>query len=178
MLKAFQSLIYLASPYSHKDANVITKRVLEVQDATARLIEAGHLIFSPIVHSHHIADQVSFIPVHDESTDFSQGNTWLDYDKAMIDKANELWILRLPGHTTSKGVHAELYHALDRGKPVKYINYPELTIYAAIEASKGIDDFGPLENPNNQADGFAEAPECFCEAHYVCSQHFVEQETI
>ena len=125
----FDKLIYLASPYSHPDTNVITRRVLEVQDATARLIEAGHLIFSPIVHSHNILSSLSNPDEAATNFDF-----WRDYDLKMIDKCDELWILRLDGHTRSKGVHAELYHALDRGIPVKYINYPDLSTYAAVEA--------------------------------------------
>lgn len=132
MSKAFDKLIYLASPYSHSDNDVIARRVLEVQDATARLIERGHLIFSPIVHSHHIASQVTFEPTHNENSDLHNGTTWLDYDRAMINKADELWILRLNGHTRSKGVHAELYHALDRGIPVKYINYPDLSVFGDV----------------------------------------------
>src|SRR4051812_44574149 len=114
MSEAYQKLVYLASPYSDPNPDKVLERVKAVQDATARLIESGHLIFSPIVHSHQIAELVTFEAVHSESTDFTKaGATWLDYDKAFIDKADEVWILRLPGHTRSKGVHAELYHALD-----------------------------------------------------------------
>lgn len=146
MHKAFQKLIYLASPYSDKDANVVTKRVLEVQDATARLIEQGHLIFSPIVHSHPLSELLPEDKAN--SLEF-----WLEFDRAMIDKADELWILRLAGHTRSKGVHAELYHALDRGIPVKYINYPDLSVFADVGICTVASDGLPEEWPGSPLNG-------------------------
>lgn len=117
-----KKLIYLASPYSHDDPHVIERRVRQVQAAAARLIELGHLIFSPIVHSHPIADQVSFSPVN--TADKLSG--WMEYDRAMIDKADELWVLELDGWAQSRGVEAERNHALATGKTVRHIEYPSL----------------------------------------------------
>jgi hypothetical protein len=116
-------LIYLASPYSSEFADVIERRVAQVQEATAKLIEQGHLIFSPIVHTHPIADQVSFSPVN---TDGAMSG-WMKYDFAMIDKADELWVLRLSGYEKSRGVNAEIQHAFDTGKTIRYIAYPSLS---------------------------------------------------
>lgn len=117
-----QKLIYLASPYSHDDPNVIERRVRQVQAAAARLIELGHLIFSPIVHSHPIADIVTFAPVN--TADALSG--WMEYDRAMIDKADELWVLELDGWAISRGVEAEMNHALNTGKTIRHIEYPSL----------------------------------------------------
>lgn len=100
---------------------MINERVQRVSEATATLINEGHLVFSPIVFSHPIANMVNFSAVHDEHTDFSPGNTWLDYDLAMIDKADELWVLCIDGWKESVGVTAEIKHATDTGKPIKYI---------------------------------------------------------
>lgn len=118
-------MIYLASPYSHPDKDVIDRRVRQVGYVTAKLIEQGMLVFSPIVHSHPICHHVNFVAVHDEHTDFAPGNTWLDYDKGMIDKCDALWVLRLDGWEASRGIAAELVHAHATGKPVQYVDYTE-----------------------------------------------------
>lgn len=117
-----QKLIYLASPYSHDDPHVIERRVRQVQAAAARLIELGHLIFSPIVYTHPIAEMTSFAPVN--TAEAMSG--WMDYDKAMIDKCDELWVLELDGWAQSRGVEAERNHALATGKTVRHIEYPSL----------------------------------------------------
>lgn len=117
-----QKLIYLASPYSHDDPNVIEHRVCQVQNATAALIEQGNLIFSPIVYTHPIAEMTSFAPVN--TAEAMSG--WMDYDKAMIDKCDELWVLELDGWAQSRGVEAERNHALATGKTVRHIEYPSL----------------------------------------------------
>ena len=117
-----QKLIYLASPYSHDDPHVIERRVRQVQAAAARLIELGHLIFSPIVYTHPIAEMTSFAPVN--TAEAMSG--WMDYDKAMIDKCDELWVLELDGWAQSRGVEAERNHALNTGKTIRHIEYPSL----------------------------------------------------
>jgi hypothetical protein len=130
MDERYKKLIYLASPYSHKDKLIIDIRVRDAQKATAGLIEQGHLIYSPIVHSHPIAHLVTFQAVHDDSTDFTNtGSTWLDYDKAMVDKADEVWVLRLNGWGESRGIKAEVDHAHAQDKPVRYVDYPSLEIH-------------------------------------------------
>jgi hypothetical protein len=142
----YQKLIYLASPYSSADPNTITRRVLDVQKATASLIEQGHLIFSPIVHSHPIHDIVSFSSVNGPTM-----SDWMKYDFAMIDKADELWVLMLDGWIESKGVAAEIEHAIKTNKPIAYISFPSLT-RTAVQYSK------------SQADGFADDDERLVEA--------------
>jgi hypothetical protein len=48
-------MIYLASPYSHPDPAVRQERYEAVCQAAAELISRGHIVFSPVAHSHTIA---------------------------------------------------------------------------------------------------------------------------
>jgi hypothetical protein len=45
-------MVYLASPYSHPDPAVREQRFHAACRATAALLRAGCVVFSPIVHSH------------------------------------------------------------------------------------------------------------------------------
>jgi nucleoside 2-deoxyribosyltransferase len=120
-----KELIYLASPYSSYDREELNERVRKTERATATLIERGHLIFSPILHSHYIAHLVSFDPLN-HAPDKMTG--WMAYDFAMIDKADEVWVLQIPGWDTSNGVRAEVEYAQKTGKPIKYVTAPGLEI--------------------------------------------------
>jgi hypothetical protein len=111
-------LIYLASPYSSKDPVIVANRVSATATALARLIEQGNLVFSPIIHSHPIADIVSFSALNHEDGELSG---WMAFDFAFIDKCDEVWVLQLEGWEQSRGVTAEIEYAERTGKPVRYI---------------------------------------------------------
>jgi hypothetical protein len=115
-------LIYLASPYTSPFQDIIERRVRQVRDATAKFIEQGHLIFSPIINSHPIVDLVSFSALNAEGA----MTPWMEYDKAMIDRSDEVWVLCLQGWELSRGVSEEVLHALNQGKTVRYFDYPRL----------------------------------------------------
>lgn len=110
-------MIYLASPYTHEHSWVRRERYEEACRAAARYMEMGHYIYSPIAHTHGIClamgegDRIPF-------------EFWERYDYHMIDLADELWVLRLPGWLHSKGVKAEIEYALSKGKPVIHKEYP------------------------------------------------------
>lgn len=113
-------MIYLASPYSSELQHVIDRRVRNVQIATAKLIEEGHVIFSPIVHSHPIAHLVSFSPLNTPG----ELSPWMKHDFAMIDLASEVWVLKLEGWKESRGVAAEIEYARSISKLVHFLNFP------------------------------------------------------
>lgn len=105
-------MIYLASPYSHPDPLVREQRFIAAMEQTHRLMGEGHMVFSPIVHSHPIA-------VHCGSpTDF---NFWGEWNRVMLSAARAFWILQLPGWTESIGVQAETELARRLNKPVSLI---------------------------------------------------------
>jgi nucleoside 2-deoxyribosyltransferase len=102
---------YLASPYSHPDPVVREQRFREACRATATMVRAGFAVFSPIVHSHPLAD--FGLP-----TDW---NAWEHFDRRFLDQCDEVVVLMLDGWRDSAGVQAEIRMAGRMGKPVRYV---------------------------------------------------------
>jgi len=113
-------MIYLASPYSDPDPNVQERRFVEVCRAAGRLMAAGHLIFSPIAHTHPIACQGNL------PKDYK---FWRRYDEEMLQCASEIWILTLPGWRTSSGVAAEAHYAMTHDQPLRLVAPDTLVIW-------------------------------------------------
>lgn len=112
---AEMKLIYIASPYSHKDEDIMQTRFSDVRDFTASIMQdiyrTGVVPFSPIVHCHEIA-QVHELP---KGYDY-----WLNVDKTFLRHADELWVLMIDGWRESTGVKAEIEFAESILIPVKY----------------------------------------------------------
>ncbi|WP_341232391.1 DUF1937 family protein [uncultured Methylophaga sp.] len=92
-------MIYIASPYSHKDPAVMQHRYEKVKEYTAYLMRIGAAAYSPIVHGHDIARS------HELPTDWE---FWKAHCLAMLRKADQMQVLKLPGWQESKGVQAEI----------------------------------------------------------------------
>jgi hypothetical protein len=101
--------IYLAIPYtgmeqfSFETANLIA----------GRLMCEGHIVFSPISHSHPIA-QTCELPKH--------WDYWKQADMSFLGWCDEVHVVALEGWKHSKGVKAELEIGTIMGKPVKFID--------------------------------------------------------
>lgn len=109
-----RTLVYLASPYSSPDAKVRQANFLAACAEAAHLMAHGHLVFSPIAHTHPIAVTGSL------PTGWS---FWERYDRRVIEACDEVWVLKLAGWRTSVGVKAEVAIAKELGKPVRLV-YP------------------------------------------------------
>jgi hypothetical protein len=101
-------MIYLASPYSHRDSAVRQKRFEAACRAAAALLRADIAVFSPIAHSHPIAEYG--VPT---TWDF-----WQRVDRQYLRHCQALVVLRLPGWEASVGVQAEIELARLWGIPV------------------------------------------------------------
>lgn len=108
-------MIYLASPYSHKDPAVRLTRYYTVCFAAAKLMAEGKHIFSPIAHTHEICIQGEGLGFHYEY------EFWQKLDEEMIRLCEEFWVLRMDGWEDSKGIKAEMEYAISLGRRVKYI---------------------------------------------------------
>jgi len=107
--------IYLASPYAHEYEWVRWKRYEQVKIKTALLMAAGYVVFSPIVHSHNLVENLPGITRDD--LDF-----WMKQDTSYIRIwANELWVFCLPGWQRSLGISREIANAFDVNIPVKLL---------------------------------------------------------
>lgn len=110
-------MIYLACPYSHPEPAIRENRYFEANAAAARLMAQGHVVFSPISHSHAVADHLP-----DDlrcSWDF-----WKTQDLPILERCSKVIVLKLEGWTESVGVQAEISHALRKSIPVFYMEVP------------------------------------------------------
>ena len=104
-------MIYLACPYSHPDSNVREYRFMKANQAAANLMRDGHIVYSPISHTHPIAME------GDLPLDWSY---WQSVDEFYIRLCERVIVLELNGWKKSKGVQAEIEIARALDKPVEF----------------------------------------------------------
>ena len=104
-------LWYLASPYSHELPEVREERFHLACRASAGLMKRGWLIFSPIAHTHPIAQHG--LP---KGWDF-----WEKYDIQFLNACVGIIVLQIDGWEASKGIEGELRMMDAAGKAVRYM---------------------------------------------------------
>lgn len=104
-------LVYLASPYSHPDKQVQQQRFQAVCHQAAEMMRSGELLFSPVAHTHPIAQ--FGLP--------GDWSFWQACDRAILERCDELAVLKLPGWDESVGVQAEIAIAKEMNMPVRFI---------------------------------------------------------
>lgn len=114
-------MIYLASPYGHDDPRIREERFHAACRATANLLEAGEIVFSPIVYCHELLNWMGNIPE----------TAWLRIDRAFFNACNEVVVLALDGWKESLGVRDEIQWSLETGKPVRLLDPSRLPMAAA-----------------------------------------------
>jgi hypothetical protein len=105
------SYIYLASPYSHTDEDVLHQRFEAVCEAAAYIMnrKEDNLVFSPIAHCHPIAMAHNLPKGYDY---------WQKYDEIMISNCSQVYLLQIDGWQHSKGMRAEAKFASEINKPL------------------------------------------------------------
>lgn len=109
--------IYLAIPYTWNPA----KSFEIANKVSAKLMERGCIVFSPISHSHGIAD---FLP-DNLRTD---SHWWMNQDLPLVEWCDEVHVVVIgeTGHELiegSKGVQMEIAHGKKHNKPIKIYEY-------------------------------------------------------
>jgi hypothetical protein len=104
-------LVYLATPYSHPDPEVRLRRFHAVNLLAAKLMAKGLLIFSPISHTHPIAE-ADGLPLDWEF--------WSRYDQVMLAACSAMIVYRQAGWEESVGVQAEITLARELGLPIMF----------------------------------------------------------
>lgn len=107
-------IAYLAAPYSSDSKDVVLKRVFLINRKAAELMQDGYVVFSPVSHSHGIADHID----NHLDQDF-----WLKQDLPFIDLVHFLFVYKLPGWTKSKGIKKEIIEARKQSKKIVFIEY-------------------------------------------------------
>jgi len=100
--------IYLATPYTGNEFESFKN----VNRIAGELMNAGHIVFSPISHTHPIACECE-MPKHWEF--------WKKFDECFIEWCDELWICDFGDWTKSKGVLGEIKIAHKLNKQIKFI---------------------------------------------------------
>ena len=109
--RAEPPLVYLASPYSHSSSAVRRARAEQADLAAVHLIRQGYAVFSPLSHGQRLVESgPGTLPLDAEA--------WRAVNERVLESADALFILALPGWERSAGVAAELALARRRGIPV------------------------------------------------------------
>jgi len=113
VITATGKLIFLASPYSHYDSVVRYERYAEVKAFLTRALLKKKNIYSPIVYTH---------PVHLLGAGSTTFEFWSDFNRAMLTRSSEMWILTIGGWEESKGIAYEIEVAIDYHVPIFLVN--------------------------------------------------------
>ena len=112
-------LIYLAVPYSHADRYVRVARWIAANKAAAKLMASGLYVFSPISHTHPIAEA-------SDGTLPRGWDFWEGFDRQYLNVCKKVTVLRIPGWDTSTGVTAEIKIGNEAGIPVEYMDWDDM----------------------------------------------------
>jgi hypothetical protein len=110
-----RQLTYLAVPYSHPDPAIRLARFKAANIAAGALMQQGEIVFSPISHTHPIAEECE-LP---KGWEF-----WQAFDRAYLAQSRRLVVLCIDGWQESVGVSAEILIAKEMGLPVEFISCP------------------------------------------------------
>lgn len=94
--------IFLACPYSHADDTVVHERFVTCNRVAAKILEAGHAVFSQVTMSHPIN------VVLEKTEKANIGKMWAPVDAIFLDVMEELIILDLDGWDKSAGIKREI----------------------------------------------------------------------
>jgi len=109
-----QSRIYLACPYSNSSRVYREYRVKTSTEASAKLLKAGYLVFSPLTMTHPICLCGDFEGCYE---------TWRELDESYIQFwATEIWVLGISGWQYSVGCFQECKFGASLGKPIMLLN--------------------------------------------------------
>ncbi len=127
--KSFQDLItladggfwYIASPYSHPNAEVRALRTKIVHQYLSYLLKHGLYVYSPIWAAHEAAVRLALPKDH---------VWWTGFNTAFMDPAVGLLIAPIDGWEESEGIAAERRHMVS--KPSFIIRDPILGIFEPL----------------------------------------------
>jgi|TARA_R100001129_G_C5295667_1_gene240989 hypothetical protein len=101
----------LAKGYSPEAKTLRQQRFEYVGDRIAGWMNDGLKVYSPICHCHELANRNSL------PKDYT---FWQEFDRHMIDVAEEVFVLKMPLWEDSTGITDEVKYAKSTGKKVTY----------------------------------------------------------
>lgn len=109
-------MLYIASPYTHEDPEVMERRYEEVFRFTQNLLQTGVVAFSPIVYGRafHVREVMA-----------GHYKAWQQFNDEMILRSDAVYVYQIPGWKTSKGVQHEIIFAKMNNVPVRFFSHTE-----------------------------------------------------
>jgi len=105
-------IIYVAGPFSHPDESVRNARFETANEYAAKLMEEGHIVFSPLSHS---------VPISRYLGNPNDSDFYVIQDLFWLECCEEMHVLMIDGVFESSGVRREMDHAKAIGVDIKYI---------------------------------------------------------
>lgn len=109
-------LYYLASPYTHKNIDVMKIRAEIVTKAAVDLLRLNVYVFAPIAYN-------APWERHDLPGDWE---FWEPFDKAFVERMDAVVVLTIDGWDRSVGVKAEIEFANEKNIPVRYLSLEQI----------------------------------------------------
>lgn len=106
-------MIYLASPYAHKDPAMMEFRFAKTCQKAGELMKENVVVYSPIAHNHPIASRTELPRTWDY---------WKKFDLHILKMCEKMLVYRLPGWQESVGVQAEIDFCLENDISIDYID--------------------------------------------------------
>jgi len=118
------SVLYIAAPFTHEKPEIRERRYRTACRASALLMQANIVVFSPLSHS---------VPIvqHGE-LDEMDSKFWLTMDLPLLERCDELLVLALDDWKQSKGVKEEVFFAFQHNKPITFIRESDIERLPAI----------------------------------------------
>jgi hypothetical protein len=113
-MKIESKLIFISSPYTHGDREVVIENFLKVTRLAAKLCSEGHVAVSPITYGHTLLDYVE-MP--------SDWEFWKNFCLTLLNKCDELIVYKMDGWDKSRGVEEEIMMAESKGIKITYLEY-------------------------------------------------------
>ena len=109
------SFWYIATPYSKYPAGR-EQAFIDASKIAAKFVKAGIPAFSPIAHTHPVAEYGEIDPYDHK--------IWLPFDAPFMALAYGLIVCKLDGWDKSIGIAHEIEAFKKAGKPVLYMEFP------------------------------------------------------
>ena len=117
-------MIYLACPLTDTSRAIIESRYRAAAAATAELLSAGLIVYSPLSHGRDLEVLLA---------DWGHAD-WMRHCMGVLARCDELRVLLLPGWRDSKGVTAEIEYMMAKGKRVSFM-HPSAAVSRAMAAA-------------------------------------------
>lgn len=121
-------MIYLASPYTHENPEIVKQRVNIAGQVSAKLLELGIHSISPVVYGQALIE-------HGQMTD-SSWDYWGKFCGDIMDICDQMYILDIDGWNDSKGIIGETDYMKILGKPVLLLNVKAFLLDGVVLVSK------------------------------------------